>query len=176
MKMVVRHAEPEDYEALRRIFSSSRIIAGTLHSSSELQPRRFAWLNILGAGIKRCASLDFSTTGDERRLGPDSWRQGRWASTKIGSTPSHTERVARFLYRGSAKSARSPQSILLALLSPCRLAYLGNHLTRSKRMVILLPKRWLATLFHDITLYSTLAGKPKEKIEAGFFGGIALTP
>ena len=35
---------------------------------------------------------------------------------------------------------------------------------------------WLATLFHDIALYSTLAEMPKEKTEAGFFGCVALTP
>jgi hypothetical protein len=34
----------------------------------------------------------------------------------------------------------------------------------------------LATLFHDIALYSTLAGKSREKTEAEFFRCIALTP
>ncbi len=30
MRMVVCHAEPEDYEALHRIFSGSRVIEGTV--------------------------------------------------------------------------------------------------------------------------------------------------
>jgi hypothetical protein len=94
MKMVVRHPEPEDYEALRRIFSGSRVKAETLHSSSELQPRRFAWHNILGPGIK----MRFFGFQHHRR------RKETWpkllASRTLGF---HQDRLHTFAYRACSK-------------------------------------------------------------------------
>ncbi len=45
MKIVIRHAEPDDYEALHRIFSGPRVIEGTLQlplPSAEMWHKRIS--------------------------------------------------------------------------------------------------------------------------------------
>lgn len=75
-RIVIRHAEPEDHEALYRIFSGPRVIAGTLQLPF---PTRESWRERL-AGISGEGFLLVACAGDELvgnvglHVSPTRWR------------------------------------------------------------------------------------------------------
>ena len=51
MDIVIRHAEPSDYEALHRLFSGPRAIEGTLQLPLQSLEKRRAWLSEMPEGF-----------------------------------------------------------------------------------------------------------------------------